>query len=62
MFQPDKQTLKINCNMGDVKSRKQTEDVAMQDARRKAAEAALTFIKSETHIKDAVLEKDLFSA
>lgn len=48
--------------MGDDKSRKETEQTAMQDARRKAGDAALTYIKAETHIKDAMLEKDLVSA
>lgn len=48
--------------MGDEKSRKETEQTAMQDARRKAGDAALTFIQAETHIKDAMLEKDLVSA
>jgi hypothetical protein len=48
--------------MGDDKSRKQTEDVAVKDAKRKASEAAVTHIKSETSIRDAMLEKDLLSA
>ena len=43
-------------------SRKQTEELAVQDARRKGGEAALTYIKSETHVKDAMLEKALMSA
>jgi hypothetical protein len=48
--------------MGDDKSRKQTEDVAFKDAKRKASESAVTYIQSETHLKDAMLEKDLLSA
>jgi hypothetical protein len=48
--------------MGDDKSRKDTEQTAMQDARRKAGDAALTYIQAETHIKDSMLEKDLVSA
>jgi hypothetical protein len=48
--------------MGDDKSRKQAEQEAMTNAKRKAVEFALTYIKSETHIKDAQLEKDLVSA
>ncbi|TAN42641.1 MAG: DUF4384 domain-containing protein [Nitrospirae bacterium] len=48
--------------MGDDKSRKQTEQSAMTDAKRKAAEKALTYIQSETRIKDMELEKDLVSA
>jgi hypothetical protein len=48
--------------MGDDKSRKVTETAAMVDAKRKATESAASYIKSETHIKDAMLEKDLLSA
>ena len=48
--------------MGDDKSRKVTETTAVADAKRKATESAATYIKSETHIKDAMLEKDLLSA
>jgi hypothetical protein len=48
--------------MGDDKSRKQTEQSAFQDGKRKATESAATYIQSETHVKDALLEKDLLSA
>src|SRR6185369_14419804 len=48
--------------MGDDKSRKQTEDVAFKDAKRKASESAVTYIQAETHLKDAMLEKDILSA
>jgi hypothetical protein len=48
--------------MGDDKSRKDTELVAVKDAKRKAAEYAVTHIRTETHVKDSVLEKDLISA
>ena len=48
--------------MGDDKSRKATETTAMADAKRKATESAATYIQAETHIKDAMLEKDLLSA
>jgi len=48
--------------MGEDKSRKATETAAVTDAKRKAAESAATYIKSETHVKDAMLEKDLLSA
>jgi hypothetical protein len=48
--------------MGDDKSRKQTEDAALADAKRMAVEFASTYVKSETSIKDFVLEKDLLSA
>src|SRR5689334_467562 len=48
--------------MGDDKSRKQTEGVAFTDAKRKASESAVTYIQAETHLKDAMLEKDILSA
>lgn len=48
--------------MGDDKSRKQTEQSALADAQRKAAEFALTYIRSETKVKDFVLEKDMIEA
>lgn len=48
--------------MGDDKSRKQTEQTAFQDGKRKATEQASTYIRSETQVKDTMLEKDLLSA
>ena len=48
--------------MGDDKSRQQTEIVSLQNAKRNAAESATTYIKSETSVKDGMLEKDLVSA
>ncbi|MBI5887639.1 MAG: DUF4384 domain-containing protein [Deltaproteobacteria bacterium] len=48
--------------MGDDKSRKQTEDIAVADAKRKAAESALTYIKTETSVKNYAIEKDLVDA
>ena len=48
--------------MGDDKSRKVTETTATFDAKRKATESATTYIRSETHVKDAMLEKDLLLA
>jgi len=42
--------------MGDDKSRKQTEQESMADAKRKAVENALTYVKSETKVKDFELE------
>lgn len=48
--------------MGDDKSRKQTEQAAMNDAKRIAAERALTYLKSETQVKDFAVEKDLVNA
>ncbi len=48
--------------MGEDKSRKQTEQAALSDAKRKAGESALTYIKSETEVKDFELQKDIVSA
>jgi hypothetical protein len=48
--------------MGEDKSRKQTELASLQDAKRNASESAETHIRSETSLKDAMLEKDLVSA
>lgn len=51
-----------NACMGDDKSRKQTEQAALTDARKKAVEFASTYIKSESRVKNFVLEKDLLFA
>ncbi|MBU4372644.1 MAG: DUF4384 domain-containing protein [Proteobacteria bacterium] len=51
-----------NACMGDDKSRKQTEQAAMADAKRNAAERAMTYLKSETQVKDFAVEKDLVNA
>jgi hypothetical protein len=51
-----------NACMGDDKSRKQTEQAAMADAKRNAAERAITYLKSETQVKDFAVEKDLIDA
>lgn len=48
--------------MGDDKSRKQTENEALFNAKRKAAEFASTYIKSESRVKDFQVEKDLVDA
>ena len=48
--------------MGEDKSRKQTRREALVDAKRKAAEFAMTYIKSETKVKDFQLEKDIIDA
>jgi len=48
--------------MGDDKSRKQTEQAAMTDAKKNAAEYTSTYIKSGTQVKDFALQKDLVSA
>ena len=48
--------------MGDERSRKQTEQAALTEAKKKAVEFTMTYLKSETDIKNFVLEKDLVSA
>src|SRR5271157_5079378 len=48
--------------MGYDKSRKQAEDEALTNAKRKAVEYASTYIKSETQVKDFQLQKDLIEA
>ena len=48
--------------MGEDKSRKQTRHEAVTDAKRKAAESAKTYIKSETKVKDFQLQKDIMDA
>jgi len=48
--------------MGDDKSRKQTEEAAMAEAKRKAVGNVTTYIKSETRVKDFQLEKDIVEA
>ncbi len=48
--------------MGDDKSRRQTEQAALLDAKRQAVEHAGTYIKSESEVKNFVLEKDLLAA
>jgi hypothetical protein len=51
-----------NACMGDDKSRKQAEEAALTAAKKKAVEYASTYVKSETNVKNFVLEKDLVSA
>ncbi len=48
--------------MGDDKSRKQTEQQSMADAKRNAVENVLTYVKSETKVKDFQLEEDMMKA
>lgn len=47
---------------GDDKSRKQTEVAAMSEAKRVAVENAVSYVKSETKIKDYQVEKDVVEA
>jgi hypothetical protein len=51
-----------NACMGDDRSRKQTEQAAMADAKRNAVERAITYLKSETQVKDFAVEKDMVNA
>ena len=51
-----------NACMGDDRSRKQTEAAALTEAKKKAVERVSTHVKSETRVKNFVLEKDLLSA
>jgi len=48
--------------MGDDKSRKQTRDVALQDAKRLAMEYAGTYIESESIVENFELKSDLVKA
>jgi hypothetical protein len=48
--------------MGDDKSRKDTENAAMSDAKRKAVDYTLTYLESNTEIKNFVLESDVVKA
>jgi hypothetical protein len=48
--------------MGDDKSRKQTETLAMTDAKRNAVEAVQTYVSSSTEVQNFELQKDLVSA
>ena len=48
--------------MGEDRSKKQTEDLALIDAKRQALEYTLTHVKSETKVKNYQLEKDLVDA
>lgn len=48
--------------MGEDKSRKQTEQAAMSDAKRKAVEDAITYVSSETKVKDFEVIKDIVDA
>lgn len=51
-----------NACLGDDRSRKQTEQAALAEAKKKAVENVSTYVKSETTVKDFALQKDLLSA
>ena len=48
--------------MGEDKSRKETRELAMAETKRKDAEMALTHIKSETEVKNAIVSSDILNA
>ncbi|MBW2557837.1 MAG: DUF4384 domain-containing protein [Deltaproteobacteria bacterium] len=48
--------------MGEDRSRRQTQQAALEAAKRNAIEFASTYMTSETHVKDFEIEKDLVSA
>ncbi len=48
--------------MGDDKSRKQTEQVALEEAKRNAIEQVATYVKSKTEVENLELKKDLIQA
>jgi hypothetical protein len=48
--------------MGEDRSRKETRALAMAETKRKAAEMALTHIKSETKVENAVVNSDIINA
>lgn len=48
--------------MGEDRSRKQTEQLSMADAKKNAVENVLTFVKSETTVEDFEVKKDMMKA
>ncbi len=48
--------------MGDDRSRKQTGQAALLEAKQKAVEQVSTYLKSESEVKNFLLEKDLLAA
>ncbi|MFO7667740.1 MAG: DUF4384 domain-containing protein [Desulfobacterales bacterium] len=48
--------------MGDDKSRKDTEQAALYDAKRNAVDYTLTYLESRTEVKNFVLESDIVKA
>ena len=48
--------------MGDDKSRKQTEQAALTDAKKNAVDKAATYVKSESRVENFVLQKDIVEA
>lgn len=48
--------------MSEDRTKRQTEETALQDAKRKAIEQVSTYIQSETQVKDFELQKDIVNA
>ncbi|MCX7725043.1 MAG: DUF4384 domain-containing protein [Thermodesulfovibrio sp.] len=48
--------------LSEDRTKRQTEETALQDAKRKAIEQVSTYIQSETQIKDFELQKDIVNA
>lgn len=48
--------------MGDDKSRKQTEQAALADAKKNAVDKTATYIKRETKVENFMLQKDIIEA
>jgi hypothetical protein len=48
--------------MGEDKSRKQTEEAAMTDAKKKAVEDAVTYVSSVTKVEDFTVVQDIMNA
>jgi hypothetical protein len=48
--------------MGEDKSRKQTENAAMADAKKKAVEDAVTYVSSVTKVEDYAIVQDIINA
>lgn len=48
--------------MGEDRTKRQTEETALQDAKRKAIEQVSTYIQAETQVKNFELQKDIVNA
>ncbi len=48
--------------MGEDRTKRQTEEMALQDAKKKAIEQVSTYIQAETQVKDLELQKDIVNA
>lgn len=48
--------------MGEDRTKRQTEETALQDAKKKAIDQVSTYIQAETQVKDFELQKDIVNA